>query len=306
MKKGIYITDNIITENAEQIHYKDSYIPYYIIRTYGRLPGTSGIMHWHQDIEISVVLRGTLNLEVGGVMYHIPEGNGIFVNAKEIHGGTSYDCDHICLRLNPILLCVNEYYEQNYVTPLLNHPDLRVLVLDQQTQWKKQIIEMTEEIYMFDAAGEEGMPLLIERYFFDIWQILYRNCPPKKHIPAAESVQMTTLKNMMGFIQENYREQIRLKDIAEAGNVSVSTCSNLFSRLIHQSPVSYLLTYRLHEAQKLLRQTGLSITEIASATGFNGSSYFAEIFRRETGMTPGQYRVRSREQDQAKPARMRQ
>ena len=90
--------------------------------------------------------------------------------------------------------------------------------------------------------------------------------------------------------------QIRLKDIAEAGNVSVSTCSNLFSRLIHRSPVSYLLTYRLHEAQKLLRKTDLSITEAASASGFNGSSYFAEIFRRETGMTPGQYRTKSRQQ----------
>ena len=84
--------------------------------------------------------------------------------------------------------------------------------------------------------------------------------------------------------------------IAEAGSVSVSTCSNLFSRLIHRSPVSYLLTYRLHEAQKLLRQTDLSITEAASASGFNGSSYFAEIFRRETGMTPGQCRTESRQQ----------
>ena len=296
MKKGIYITDNIITEKSEQIHYKDSYIPYYVIRTFGRLPGTSGIMHWHQDIEIIVVLRGTLHLEVSGVMHHITEGNGVFINAKEIHRGTSRDCDHICLRLNPILLCVNEYYEQNYVMPVLNHPDLRMLELDQNIQWHKQIIEMTEEIYMFDAAGEAGMPLLIERYFFDIWQVLYKNCPPIKRITSAESLQMTTLKNMMGYIQENYREQIRLKDIAEAGNVSVSTCSNLFSRLIHQSPVSYLLTYRLHEAQKLLQNTSLTITEIASASGFNSSSYFTEIFHRETGMTPIQYRIRSRTQ----------
>ena len=279
-----------MTGHAEQIHYKDPYIPYYVLRTFGNRTKTAGIMHWHQDIEICVVLGGRLNTECSGQKYHIEEGNGIFFNSKQVHGGLSPNCDHICLRLNPILLCVDEYFEQNFVIPLISNPDISCLVLDQHMPWQKRIIDIVKEVYMYDAANEVGMPLLIERYFFELWQLLYANTPKPKVKEIYEPANMSTLKVMTSFIRENYMQKLKLGDIAKAGNVSPSTCSVLFTKLIHQSPISYLTTYRLNEAQKLLRKTSMSVGQIAEATGFSGTSYFTEVFHRETGMTPREYR----------------
>ena len=47
---------------------------------------------------------------------------------------------------------------------------------------------------------------------------------------------------------------------------------------------------RLQNAKRLLRSTGMSITEIAYAVGFSDSNYFSSVFKKHTGMTPGEYR----------------
>lgn len=50
---------------------------------------------------------------------------------------------------------------------------------------------------------------------------------------------------------------------------------------------------RLAKAADLLAQTGLSVGEIASRTGFNQQSYFGKRFKEKTGMTPLEYRKRT-------------
>lgn len=290
-----YITNNILTDKSEQIHYQDSNIPYYIMRTMGKVSHTNGVMHWHQDIELSICIHNVLKMEVGKTHYDCKEGDGLFVNSKVIHGGYNIHVDHISIRLNPILLCTNEYMERNFVLPVINNPELKSLYLSKDVDWQKKIIDLATELYMFDSQKAEGMPLLIERYFFEIWYLLYVNMPKQKKLAKPESIHMSQLKDMMGFIQENYEQKIKLKDIAQSGNVSESTCNAIFTSLMHVSPITYLLSYRLSVSQTLLRITNDPITEVAEKTGFNGASYFTEQFRNAFGMTPREYRKKSRD-----------
>ncbi len=64
-------------------------------------------------------------------------------------------------------------------------------------------------------------------------------------------------------------------------------------RIFHQelglSPWDYLLRCRIRR-QELLRETSLSITEIATQVGFDDPSYFGRLFRKEVGRSPRQYR----------------
>ena len=52
----------------------------------------------------------------------------------------------------------------------------------------------------------------------------------------------------------------------------------------------YLSRYRLEKAVSLLRSTSLSVTEVAYACGFSGTSYFCELFRRYYHISPGKFR----------------
>jgi transcriptional regulator GlxA family with amidase domain len=91
-------------------------------------------------------------------------------------------------------------------------------------------------------------------------------------------------------------EKISLKDICDSGNIGTNLCTQLFKKYTNMSPIDYLRCYRIEKSLELLRDTDMTITEIAYATGFNGASYYAETFRKYAGYTPTQIRKRMKEQ----------
>lgn len=96
---------------------------------------------------------------------------------------------------------------------------------------------------------------------------------------------------MVGFIQKNYTRKISLGDIAASGAVGQSKCCKLFTKYLGQTPNAYLVQYRLNKSIGLLRDTDMSITEIALSVGFGGASYYAETFRKWFGESPTQFRA---------------
>ena len=61
---------------------------------------------------------------------------------------------------------------------------------------------------------------------------------------------------------------------------------------VGQSPINYLTDRRLEACKELLVSSNLSVAQVATSVGFSSQSYFSQIFRKKTGMTPRQYRSR--------------
>ena len=97
-------------------------------------------------------------------------------------------------------------------------------------------------------------------------------------------------KSMMYYIQQEYQHSITLDDIAKSGNVSKSLCNKIFHTFVGDSPVNYLLDFRTRKVAEYLRTTSLNLSEIAALTGFNGTSYMSEMFRKAFGNSPRAYR----------------
>lgn len=95
---------------------------------------------------------------------------------------------------------------------------------------------------------------------------------------------------MVGFIQQNYTDKISLADIATAGSVGESKCCKLFKKYINETPNAYLNQYRLNKSTELLKNTDMSITEIALSVGYTGSSYYTETFHKWFGKTPREFK----------------
>ena len=101
------------------------------------------------------------------------------------------------------------------------------------------------------------------------------------------------LTAMIGYVQKNYSNKILLKDISTAGNCCKTKCTELFKKYLTTSPMLYLNQYRLEKSIFLLQNTEMSITEIAYACGFSNTSYYCELFHKNYGTTPGQFRIRT-------------
>ena len=96
---------------------------------------------------------------------------------------------------------------------------------------------------------------------------------------------------MLSFIHRHYAEKVTVARIADAAGVSEREVTRSFRQDLNQTPIEYLISYRLNEAKKLLADNDAAITEICYQCGFSDSAYFGKTFRRAYGMTPSEYRV---------------
>ena len=89
---------------------------------------------------------------------------------------------------------------------------------------------------------------------------------------------------------------LMLQDVAKAVNMSNSRFSTVFSQQSGQTFTEYLIYLRLNRAKELLRTTDMKSSQIAHETGYNDAHYFSYIFKKNTGITPSEYRQQNQNQ----------
>jgi transcriptional regulator GlxA family with amidase domain len=93
------------------------------------------------------------------------------------------------------------------------------------------------------------------------------------------------------FISCNLYTPLSLKILAKATNMSTRSLSERFHKEMNITPMAYVQKCRIHEAKFLLFYTEYSLLDISNALHFSSQSYFTNIFRQFTGITPKQYRI---------------
>jgi len=92
------------------------------------------------------------------------------------------------------------------------------------------------------------------------------------------------------YIENFYKSEITLKEVAEKSNMSESAFSHLFKKCTTRNFITYLNEVRVSQATKMLFETSLSISEICYNCGFNNLSNFNRVFLKYLKQTPSQYR----------------
>lgn len=261
-------------------------------------PNMSAVNHWHEDFEFIVVKKGKMNFSVNGNSYELKENQAIFINSKQMHYGYSADgsdCTFICILLPPSLLSGIDLIKKSYLMPVYNDKSHPFFIFDSSVIWQKNFIDMLVDIYNLCNEERDGFELQVMSTLYSICHVLYHNVI-NDQVYKKDNIDknLETMHNMTGYIQQNYQNKITLSDIALAGNICRSNCCKIFQSLLNKSPISYLTEYRLEKSIELLNNPSYSITEIALKCGFNSSSYFTEIFSKNIGCTPSEYRKKDR------------
>ncbi|MDR1618839.1 MAG: helix-turn-helix domain-containing protein [Treponema sp.] len=100
----------------------------------------------------------------------------------------------------------------------------------------------------------------------------------------------SALRKAERYIWENYTRKISLQEIANASGLSAPYFSTIFKNEIGENLSSYLNRLRVEKAATMLAETGMTLSEIAAACGFEDQSWFSKIFKSFTGTSPGKYR----------------
>lgn len=108
-------------------------------------------------------------------------------------------------------------------------------------------------------------------------------------MPNVGSSSSQYVLSAIKYIQFNYSHDISVDDIAKAVGVSRSHLYRVFMANVGQSPIDYLTDYRISEACYLLKNSHLSIAEIAVSVGFFDQFYFSRVFKKVKGVPPSRY-----------------
>ena len=99
------------------------------------------------------------------------------------------------------------------------------------------------------------------------------------------------IAKVLEYINDNYKQDISLYDVAKSVNLSYHYLSKIFKDEIGKGFVDYLTELRIEKSMQLLANQRYSIKEICQQIGYNDPNYYCKTFKKVTGMTPTEFRV---------------
>jgi len=105
-----------------------------------------------------------------------------------------------------------------------------------------------------------------------------------------ESRALLRIAKVLSYCETHYDEPVTLEQLAGLARMSKSTLLRRFQAALNTTPMAHLIALRIRHASRLLRETDLTVTEIAFRTGFSDSNYFSRTFRAHTGTSPRAWR----------------
>jgi AraC family transcriptional regulator len=143
-----------------------------------------------------------------------------------------------------------------------------------------------------ELTSKQASPLVVQGVARIIAVHLARNYGVKDEESrgASPSLPGHKLRQITDWMAEHSAEEFRLDRLAAQAGLSKFHFQRLFKAATGVAPSRYQINLRLNEARRLLRETSMSVIDVALEVGYADPSNFARLFRRENGLSPSDYR----------------
>lgn len=155
--------------------------------------------------------------------------------------------------------------------------------LEYDRVFKKIILELQR----CQDSYEEMLTLLLQYLLI----IFYREMT-KEHVVKNEYID-NQIGASVSYFNTNYNQNINIEEYAASKGMSVSYFIRNFKKYTGETPVQFLTSLRMTNAQILLETTTYSINEIAGIVGYGNPLYFTRLFHKLKGCSPSEYRKRN-------------
>lgn len=246
----------------------------------------SFIAHWHREIELLYIKKGSICMQVTNHAFTAKEGDLVVCDTGEIHYSNSCSRGSI---LDFIIfdtgLISSHYQHHSFAKPLLTAEELEASGL------KKRLLALETLIDMELSDKKPYYQELIRAALQNFWFRLLRIMPMDEggSTKNRRTVMLEEFQSLLSYMEEHASENITLEMAAEKMHFSPSHFSKVFKQLTGTGFVRYLNTIRITLASELLSRSDLPMIQIAFACGFQNVRNFNRVFKEITGSTPSEY-----------------
>ena len=254
----------------------------------------SFMWHWHPEIEITYVQKGTMCYKVNHMVYHLKEGDIVFNNSGALHSGTmenQKDCAYIPVTFDSRLIYgfFQSTVNSKYVDPVFQDSMLPAICIDQSEPWHKPFREYLLRIIDLDEKKPDFYELDITICLQSMWRLLLEHITYEPQASRENSLEYDRIKKILSYIEENYQNKITLNDIAGHIHLCESECTRLFKRHMNTTLFAFLQEYRIERSLEFL-QADQPVSAVADKAGFSDPNYYSKVFAKIKGCSPREYR----------------
>ncbi|MDF2845889.1 MAG: AraC family transcriptional regulator [Herbinix sp.] len=251
--------------------------------------------HWHNEIEIIYVERGTVKLLLNGEEYLLTQNNFYFINREALHQFSSEDKELVyyayVFPMEYLDFKLEDYCQSTTVSPLTTTLAFPLTIPSSNANYKKILSEIHE---LFEISEQQlpGYQLNAKACLYKIISILQRDNSfvELSSGDLVRSSKTADMKKLLTYLQANYKNPMTLADAALMLGYSTAYFCTFFKNSFGINFVDYLNHYRIEKSCILLVSTKLPVMEIAFEVGFKNFSYFIRTFKKIMHMTPLEYR----------------
>lgn len=259
--------------------------------------GTQNVfyLHWHREIEILVVTRGIIEIQVEETKYVLEKGDCIFINSNMYHSARAVNTDGcafyaVVFSYEFLQNDLHTHFSKHYIRPVLKGKLLFTPVIRRDNGWQSKILDWLDEINELDHLKLLDSELMLKTRMYAIWELYYKHGKLNDEMEDDNSLNQERIKPVLAYIEENYSYEVTLSELAALIPMSEGQFCRVFRQTMNRTPMQYIMRYRVMQSCHLLTETNKKIAEIANLSGFNNISYYNKVFLSIVGCTPKQYR----------------
>ncbi len=249
------------------------------------------LYHYHKYIELLYFLEGGLNVYINDECMQVTKGDIFIVYANEPHAFEhTYNNKYIVIKFLPEILRTKDQTIKEFE-----------YIFNFSMQTHSRIIKDTHETLrgLFADAYEQFMSdnysggLFVRADLFRICAEIIGKWHDNGEIVSISSVtgheNLILLQKVMDIAKET-NGAVKTHEAAKMCGMSDGHFSRVFRSLMNMTFMRYIKNIKTEEAERLLKCTDTSVTDIAQILNYASTSHFIEDFKKEKGLSPKQYK----------------
>ena len=248
-------------------------------------------IHYHQDTEFVLVLKGEIALKNGYCTYTLKEGD-IFTNSgHEVHSLTSTGEDNVVA----VIQISTHYFSQYF--PNLTKACYRTYTNKGQDKKHDTLREKLLEILLqysikgFNYKSEcTYMMVDVIKYIDKYFNLFAFEGDVVVNFESGNQITIDRISRIIGYIYEFHSDQITLNDLADMEHLSTFYLSHIIKNYTGMNFREFLCFARVEWSEIDLLETNKKISRIARDVGFSTTSYYEKYFKKWFGTDPQTYR----------------
>ena len=143
---------------------------------------------------------------------------------------------------------------------------------------------MIEELQLCRDNYSEMLEMHLRQIFISLHRQLKADSKIENNLLSEE------MDKAMLYFNKHYNNDINIEKFASSIHMSTSWFIRNFKQYTGQTPMQYILSIRIVNAENLLENTDYNLTEISRIIGYDNPLYFSRIFKKQKGLSPSEYR----------------